>query len=86
MCKRYEADEGARKDQIRMHSATIAAPSVVKLPGLVRCRADAALSQRELAARAGISPDTIARLEGGQDARPRTIRNWPKRSRSPRVI
>ncbi len=57
-----------------MHSATIALPSVVKLPGLVRCRLDAALSQRELAAMAGISPVTIARLEGGQEARPRTIR------------
>ena len=57
-----------------MHSATIAATSVVKLPGLVRCRLDAALSQRELAAIAEISPATVARLEGGQEARPRTIR------------
>jgi transcriptional regulator with XRE-family HTH domain len=32
------------------------------------------LSQRELAERAGVSHVTIARLEGGQDAHPRTVR------------
>lgn len=57
-----------------MQFATIAA-SVVKVPGLARCRLAAMLSQRELATKAGISHVTIARLEkSGQDAHPRTVR------------
>ena len=56
-----------------MHLATIVA-SVVKVPGLARCRSEATLSQRELALKAGVSHVTIARLEGGHDAHPRTIR------------
>ncbi len=56
-----------------MQIATIDA-NVVKVPGLVRCRMAATLSQRELAARAGVSHVTIARLEGGHDAHPRTVR------------
>lgn len=56
-----------------MHIATIET-NVVKVPGLARWRTAAALSQRELAAIAGVSHVTIARLEGGHDAHPRTIR------------
>jgi transcriptional regulator with XRE-family HTH domain len=56
-----------------MHLATIV-PNVVKVPGLARCRSAATLSQRELAEKAGVSHVTIARLEGGHDAHPRTIR------------
>jgi transcriptional regulator with XRE-family HTH domain len=36
-------------------------------------RAAAGLGVRELAAKAGVSPDTIARLERGEEIRPRTI-------------
>jgi transcriptional regulator with XRE-family HTH domain len=56
-----------------MQIATIDS-NVVKVPGLVRCRMAATLSQRELAAIAGVSHVTIARLEGGHDAHPRTVR------------
>jgi predicted transcriptional regulator len=56
-----------------MQIATIVA-NVVKVPGLVRARMAVALSQRELAAIAGVSHVTIARLEGGHDAHPRTVR------------
>lgn len=57
-----------------MQIATLAA-SVVKVPGLARCRLDAMLSQRELARLAGVSHVTIARLERyGHDAHPRTVR------------
>ena len=56
-----------------MQVATIG-ENVVKVPGLARCRIAAALSQRELAKSAGVSHVTIARLESGHDAHPRTIR------------
>lgn len=59
--------------QLRMHLATIV-PNVVKVPSLARCRSAATLSQRELATKAGVSHVTVARLEGGHDAHPRTIR------------
>ena len=55
--------------------------------GLVRCRMAATLSQRELAAIAGVSHVTIASLEGGHDAHPRTqCASSPRRSRSNRPI
>lgn len=57
-----------------MHVATIGANPVVKVPSLVRCRLERAFSQRELGERAGVSHVTIARLERGSDAHPRTIR------------
>lgn len=45
------------------------------LPRLREAREDAALSQRDLAQKAGVSPDTIRTLEGGiREAQPGTIR------------
>jgi transcriptional regulator with XRE-family HTH domain len=41
---------------------------------LASLRLAAALSQRELAKKAGVSYVTVARLEGGRNAHPRTIR------------
>ena len=38
------------------------------LPGLVGCRTAAGLTQAELAARAGIAPETLSRLEHGRPA------------------
>ena len=37
-------------------------------------RAALGLGMRELAAAAGVSPDTIARIERGDEVRPRTLR------------
>jgi transcriptional regulator with XRE-family HTH domain len=56
-----------------VHAATIPA-NVVKVPALARFRLQAALSQRELAQQSGVSHPTIARLERGTDAHPRTVR------------
>jgi transcriptional regulator with XRE-family HTH domain len=47
---------------------------VVKLPGLRRQRELAALTQDELAQRAGIHRVTLARLELGGEAEMRTVR------------
>lgn len=47
---------------------------LVTLPGLRRLRLFAALSQRELARRAGVSPATIGRIEDGEQAHPSTVR------------
>ena len=50
------------------------APSVRTLPRLKELREREALSQRDLAEMAGISPDTVRRLEGGDHARHVTVR------------
>jgi transcriptional regulator with XRE-family HTH domain len=47
---------------------------VVALPGLRRLRTLAALSQADLAERAGVQRQTINRLEHGGDAQPSTVR------------
>ena len=47
---------------------------MVKLLALRALRERAALSQRELAQRAGTTQTTISRLEQGYDARPTTTR------------
>jgi transcriptional regulator with XRE-family HTH domain len=57
-----------------MHPAIIAPTGVVKAPRLQHYRLDAALSQRDLATRAGVSPVTVMRLENGDEARPSTVR------------
>jgi transcriptional regulator with XRE-family HTH domain len=49
-------------------------PALRPVPGLRALRLDAALSQRDLAARAGITQATVVRLERGLPARPSTIR------------
>jgi transcriptional regulator with XRE-family HTH domain len=50
-------------------------PDVVKLTRLRAIRERKALSQRELAAKAGVSPVTVARIETGQDEPyPSTVR------------
>lgn len=54
-------------------SGNIAA-KVVQLPGLLRRRLEAALSQEELGRRAGLQRFTITRLENGGEARPATVR------------
>ena len=41
---------------------------------LQRLRLDAALSQRDLAKRAGVSPTTVVRAEQGEDVYPSTVR------------
>jgi transcriptional regulator with XRE-family HTH domain len=46
----------------------------MQLPSLKHYRERALLTQAELAERAGLSEMTINRIEGGQDARFRTIR------------
>jgi len=48
--------------------------NVVPLPGLRRLRTLAALSQGELAARAGVQRQTIIRLEQGGEAEMPTVR------------
>jgi transcriptional regulator with XRE-family HTH domain len=47
---------------------------VVQLPGLLRQRLRAALTQEQLAGRAGLRRVTVTRLENGGDARPTTLR------------
>ena len=49
-------------------------PSTRAAPGLRYLRTSRALTQAELAARAGVRRSTIARLEGGQEARMPTLR------------
>ncbi len=49
-------------------------PTVVRLPGLQRQRLEAALTQEQLAEKAGVGRLTITRLEGGGEARPTTLR------------
>ena len=49
-------------------------PRVVKLPGLLRRRLEAALTQEQLGGLAGVQRFTITRLENGGEARPSTIR------------
>lgn len=48
--------------------------NVVKLPGLLRMRLRLALTQDQLATRAGLQRPTITRLENGDEARVTTIR------------
>jgi transcriptional regulator with XRE-family HTH domain len=47
---------------------------VVGVPGLKPIRLRASLSQRELAHLSGVAASTIARIEMGHDAHPRTVR------------
>jgi hypothetical protein len=56
-----------------MHSATIAA-TLVRSPGLLRCRLDATVSSAGYPASSGPHPVTVARLERGQEAWPTTVR------------
>jgi DNA-binding Xre family transcriptional regulator len=55
------------------HAAIIAA-TVVRLPGLRRQRLLAALTQDQLAAKAGLQRGTVNRLEQGKDCHPTTVR------------
>jgi transcriptional regulator with XRE-family HTH domain len=64
----------ASKHAEYLQNAMMRGITVPSAPGLQRCRIDAALSQRDLAARAGVSPVTVFRLENGQEARLSTIR------------
>lgn len=48
--------------------------TVVKLPGLLRRRLLAALTQEQLAELAGVQRPTVSRLEAGGEARPPTVR------------
>jgi transcriptional regulator with XRE-family HTH domain len=48
-------------------------PSTRATPSLRYLRTSRALTQAELAERAGVRRSTIARLEGGQEARMRTL-------------
>lgn len=57
-----------------MTHARIIEQTVVTLPGLLRQRQRAALTQEQLAARAGVQRPTITRLENGGEARPTTVR------------
>lgn len=50
------------------------AATVVRLPGLRRQRLLAALTQAELAAKAGVGRVTVSRLEQGHDCQPPTLR------------
>ncbi len=50
----------------------------MKLTRLLEHRVRAALSQRELAVRAGVTPMTVWRIEQGKEARPTTIRKLAK--------
>jgi transcriptional regulator with XRE-family HTH domain len=52
----------------------LALREVVTLPGLRRARLNAALSQRDLARRAGVAASTITRIETGAQAHPSTMR------------
>lgn len=47
---------------------------VVTLPELRRYRLRAALSQRDLAKKAGVAASTVARIEGGHEVHPSTMR------------
>jgi DNA-binding Xre family transcriptional regulator len=49
------------------------APIVVTLPGLLRMRLRLALTQEQLATRAGIQRLTVTRLEQGHEARVTTL-------------
>lgn len=62
----------ARTDYCRC--AILESLYVVGVPGLKRWRERAVLSQRELSQRSGVAASTIARIEMGKDAHPRTVR------------
>jgi transcriptional regulator with XRE-family HTH domain len=53
-------------------------PSTRATPGLRYLRTSRALTQAELAERAGLRRSTIARLEGGQEARMHTLSRLAK--------
>ncbi len=57
-----------------VYGARMITLNVVKLPGLLRMRLRAALTQAQLAQRAGILRPTVTRLENGKDARVSTLR------------
>ena len=57
-----------------LFAARIIPDKVVKLPGLLRRRLEAALTQEELGRLAGVQRFTITRLENGGEARPSTVR------------
>lgn len=74
---RYHSSVVARSLQVstrRAQGAIVGRDYVVKLPGLWRARLRAALSQRDLAKKAGVSPSTIARIESGEESQPSTLR------------
>jgi transcriptional regulator with XRE-family HTH domain len=50
----------------------------IGVPSLRDIREDVGFSIRELAARSGVSPSTVVRLEAGQHAQPRTRRALAK--------
>jgi transcriptional regulator with XRE-family HTH domain len=52
--------------------------SDVKVPRLREHRLDRAFSQEELARMAGLSRESIIKLEGGRDAWPQTVRKLAK--------
>lgn len=51
---------------------------MVEVPGLKRLRIRAAISQRELAKVSGVAASTIARIERGEEAHLKTVRNLAK--------
>ena len=53
-------------------------PSTRATPSLRHLRTSRALTQAELAARAGVRRSTIARLEGGREARMHTLSRLAK--------
>lgn len=57
-----------------MSAVGIIHATVVRLPGLLRRRLLAALTQEQLAERAHVQRPTISRLETGGEARPTTVR------------
>ncbi len=57
-----------------LEPTTIPAHAMVKLPGLWRQRQLAALTQAQLAERAGVQRTTIVNLEKGSEAFPTTVR------------
>jgi transcriptional regulator with XRE-family HTH domain len=60
---------------VRLASAArMIAPIVVTLPGLLRMRLRLALTQDQLATKAGIQRPTVNRLEHGKEARITTVR------------
>jgi transcriptional regulator with XRE-family HTH domain len=60
--------------ETRADHASIIDATVVRLPGLRRQRLLAALTQEELAAKAGVRRGTVNRIEQGKETSPPTVR------------